>query len=124
MVFLQLAFSLQSARACLARIKRALDHNQDLPEMLRRVGSLRHTWRQNLRNILERQYITDPTDFPNCSDYEGDTNVQTAGEEYNPIINTLLTYILFLKTLLTVKLKSRDFFPKDLTLLFTKRVKL
>ena len=53
MVFLQLAFSLQSARACLARIKRALDHNQDLPEMLRQVGSLRHTWRQNLRNILE-----------------------------------------------------------------------
>ena len=59
----------------------------------------RHEFKiQNLRNLLERQYIKDYDDYPTCVDFEGDYVKQTGPEEYNPIINTLLTYILFLKS--------------------------
>ena len=47
----------------------------------------------NLRNILQKYYIK--KDFPTCSDFENDRITQTCQEEYTPIINTLLTYILF-----------------------------
>ena len=58
----------------------------------------RHEFKiQNLRNILEKQYITEVDEFPECSDYEGDLCSQNYPEELNPMIVTLLTYILFLK---------------------------
>lgn len=51
----------------------------------------------NLRNILYKYYITE--NFPKCSDYENDQNVQNEPEGYSPIINTLLTYIIFEKSI-------------------------
>ena len=56
----------------------------------------RHEFKiQELRNVLDRQYITQSSEFPNCSDFEDDFCKQKRTEEYNPIINTLLTYIIF-----------------------------
>ena len=56
----------------------------------------RHEFKiQELRNVLDRQYIKKSSDFPNCSDFEDDFCKQKRSEEYNPIINTLLTYIIF-----------------------------
>ena len=56
----------------------------------------RHEFKiQELRNVLDKQYITKPSEFPNCSDFEGDYCKQKTAEEYSPIINTLLTYIIF-----------------------------
>ena len=51
----------------------------------------------NLRNILHKYYIT--KDYPTCSDFENDATKQTCKEEYSPIINTLLCYILFDKSI-------------------------
>ena len=51
----------------------------------------------NLRNILQKYYIT--KDFPTCSDFENDSISQTTKEEYSPIINTLLSYIIFDKSI-------------------------
>ena len=80
---------------------RTQDTMMDLFRKLEKAFSMktRHEFKiQNLRNILERQYLIDYDDFPACADYEGDYAKQTNSEEYNPIINTLLTYILFLKS--------------------------
>ena len=56
----------------------------------------RHEFKiQELRNILQKQYITEETEFPDCKDFESDICRQKYPEEYSPIINTLLTYILF-----------------------------
>ena len=53
----------------------------------------------NIRNILRKKMITsvDLEDYPECSDFPGDTQIQSYPEEYNPIIATLLQYILFSK---------------------------
>ena len=50
---------------------------------------------QKLRFQMEKIFITDPSKFPTCSDFPGDELVQQNPEEYNPAINTLLTYIVF-----------------------------
>ena len=92
---------------------RTQDTMMDFFRKLEKAFSLktRHEFKiQNLRNILERQYIITPADYPTCADYEGDYVRQNSPEEYNPIINTLLTYILFLKSVP----KSRwDSFQKE-----------
>ena len=49
----------------------------------------------NLRNILQEFYIT--KDFPVCSDFENDKIKITTKEEYGPMINTLLQFIIFQK---------------------------
>ena len=51
----------------------------------------------NLRNILQKYYIT--KDFPVCSDFENDKIKQTVKEEYGCMINTLLSYIIFDKSI-------------------------
>ena len=50
---------------------------------------------QKLRFQMEKIFITDSSKFPKCSDFPGDELVQNHPEEYNPAINTLLTYIVF-----------------------------
>ena len=80
---------------------RTQDTMMDFFRKLEKAFSMktRHEFKiQNLRNLLERQYLVDYEDFPVCADYEGDYVKQSNPEEYNPIINTLLTYILFLKS--------------------------
>ena len=80
---------------------RTQDTMMDFFRKLEKAYSMktRHEFKiQNLRNLLERQYITDYEDYPECADFEGDFSKQSHPEEYNPIINTLLTYILFLKS--------------------------
>ena len=51
-----------------------------------------------LRGILKKQYITDPDDFFICKDFDDDRNVQKYPEGYSPIINTLLQYIIFTRS--------------------------
>ena len=48
---------------------------------------------QRLRTLITAKFITDPDKFPTCSDFEGDSIVQTHPEEFSPIIATLLHYI-------------------------------
>ena len=50
---------------------------------------------QHLRTLISDKLVTDPDQFPLCSDFEGDQYKQKYPEEYNPMINTLLTYITF-----------------------------
>ena len=80
---------------------RTQDTMMDFFRKLEKAYSMktRHEFKiQNLRNILERQYIVEYEDYPTCADFEGDYTKQAHPEEYSPIINTLLTYILFLKS--------------------------
>ena len=48
---------------------------------------------QRLRTLISAKFITDPSKFPTCSDFEGDTIVQNYPEEFTPMIATLLHYM-------------------------------
>lgn len=48
---------------------------------------------QRLRTLLEPKFITDPSKFPTCSDFEGDSVTQRYPEEFSPMIASLLHYI-------------------------------
>ena len=48
---------------------------------------------QRLRTLITSKFITDPSKFPVCSDFEGDRVVQNYPEEFSPMIATLLHYI-------------------------------
>ena len=52
---------------------------------------------QRLRTLITSKFITDPTKFPTCSDFEGDSVVQKYPEEFSPMIATLLHYITMSK---------------------------
>ena len=48
---------------------------------------------QRLRTLISSKFITDPSKFPTCSDFEGDTVIQQYPEEFSPMIATLLQYM-------------------------------
>ena len=52
-----------------------------------------------LRGILKKQYVIDPDEFFVCKDFLEDRNLQRHPEEYSPIINTLLQYIIFSRSI-------------------------
>ena len=54
---------------------------------------------QKLRFQMNKIFVTEKSEFPICQDFPGDRQVQKYPEEYNPAINTLLTYILFKTTI-------------------------
>ena len=53
----------------------------------------------NLRGILKKQYVVDRDQFFICKDFADDRHMQKHPEEYSPIINTLIQYIIFTKTI-------------------------
>ena len=48
---------------------------------------------QRLKTLLEPKFLTDPSKFPTCSDFEGDSVTQQYPEEFSPMIASLLHYI-------------------------------
>ena len=50
---------------------------------------------QKLRFLMGKIFVTEKDNFPRCSDFPGDMQVQQYPEEYNPAINSLLTYLIF-----------------------------
>ena len=55
----------------------------------------RHEFKlQELRNIIEKHLIVDPSEFPTCSDFENDSSVQSHPEGFTCMIVSLLQYIM------------------------------
>ena len=55
----------------------------------------RHEFKlQELKNIIEKHLITDPAEFPHCSDFENDSTVQSHPEGFTCMIVSLLQYMM------------------------------
>ena len=55
----------------------------------------RHEFKlQELKNVIEKHLIVDPSEFPTCSDFENDSLTQTHPEGFTCMIVSLLQYIM------------------------------